>query len=78
MIKYSVLICSLFLLGGCATSNVIPLEQKYPANLTVRCEPLPTLKGSTLGDLYKYTIAISTMYNECAVRHDALSEAVTK
>ena len=65
------------LLVGCAVSPKVP-DYKFPANLLVPCEELPPLDGDTLGDLYEYTVEIATLYNICAVRHDALSKAVNK
>mgnify|MGYP006451952249 FL=1 len=67
----------LFLLG-CATPNVEVVDSKYPANLLVSCQELPQLKGNSLGDLYKYTTNLITLYNECAIRHDSLVKAVEK
>jgi len=65
------------LLVGCAVSPKVP-DYKFPANLLVPCEELPPLDGDTLGDLYEYTVEIATLYNICAVRHDALSKAANK
>jgi hypothetical protein len=66
------------LLVGCASNTPKVPDYQFPANLTTPCEPLPQLKNGSLGDLYKYTIEIATLYNQCAIRHDALSEAVKK
>jgi len=66
------------LLTGCSTIGPKVPEYQFPANLTVPCEDLPPMNGNTLGDLYEYTIEIATLYNQCALRHDALSEAVKK
>lgn len=50
-----------------------------PANLTVRCDPIPALTvKANLGDLVKYTTDLMTLYNECAIRNDSLIETVTK
>jgi len=65
------------LLVGCTATPKVP-DYKFPANLLVPCEELPPLNGNTLGDLYEYTVEIATLYNTCAVRHDALSKAVKK
>lgn len=67
------------LLIGCASVDIprVP-DYQIPANLIVKCEELPEMRGDTLGDLYKYTIEIITLYNVCATRHDSLAKAVTK
>lgn len=74
--KFTLLLSSLLVLGGCASTQPEVINYKFPANLTTPCEKLPLLKGDTLGDLYKYTIEVTAIYNECALRHDALSKAV--
>lgn len=68
----------LFLIGCAAPSGPKVPDYQFPANLTVPCEDLPPMKGNTLGDLYEYTIDVVSLYNQCALRHDALSEAVKK
>ena len=68
----------LLALVGCATNTPKVPDYQFPANLTTPCDPLPRLTGNTLGDLYEYTIDIATLYNQCAYKHDALSEAVKK
>lgn len=67
-----------FVLAGCATSATKVPDYQFPANLTTPCEELRPLRDGSLGDLYKYTIEIATLYNQCAIKHDALSEAVKK
>lgn len=76
--KLITLLAALLVLTGCATSMPKVPDYQFPANLTAPCEELPHLRAGSLGDLYKYTIEIATLYNQCAVRHDALSEAVKK
>lgn len=76
--KFTIIALSVFLLAGCSAIGPKVPDYQFPANLTVPCEDLPPLNGSTLGDLYEYTIDIATLYNQCALRHDALSEAVKK
>lgn len=75
--KTTILLSFLFLVGCSVPGPKVP-EYQFPANLTVPCEDLPPMNGNTLGDLYEYTIDIATLYNQCALRHDALSEAVKK
>lgn len=78
MKNYLVIFTVSFLLIGCTTPRVEVVDSKYPANLLVPCEELQELKGNTLGDLYKYTTNLITLYNECAIRHDSLVQAVEK
>jgi uncharacterized lipoprotein YmbA len=66
------------LLAGCASSTPKVPDYQFPANLTTPCDKLPHIRAGSLADLYKYTIEIATLYNQCAMRHDALSEAVKK
>jgi uncharacterized lipoprotein YmbA len=68
---------SIVLVGCAAPTPKIPNYQ-LPANLTTPCEELPPLQNGSLGDLYKYTVEIATLYNQCAIKHDALSQAVKK
>lgn len=68
---------SLFVVGCAAPTPKIP-DYQIPANLITPCEELPHIRAGSLADLYKYTIEIATLYNQCAIRHDALSEAVKK
>jgi len=66
------------LLVGCQT---IPpkAEVPVPANLLTKCELIPNIKDkANMGDLMTYAIDLMRQYNECAVRHDGLVEAVTK
>lgn len=65
-------------LVGCTTPQIEVVDSKYPANLLVPCQELQELKGDTLGDLYKYTTNLISLYNECAIRHDSLVKAVEK
>jgi uncharacterized lipoprotein YmbA len=67
-----------FFLVGCASTHPTVPTYQVPANLTAPCEELPRMRGDTLGDLYKYTVEVVTLYNQCAMRHDALSQAVKK
>lgn len=65
------------LLVGCQT---IPSrsEVPVPANLLTRCEGIPNIKDkANMGDLMKYSVELMRQYNECAIRHDGLVEAVT-
>lgn len=79
MKKYLIPILAMpILLVGCATPRVEVVDSKYPANLLVPCQELQELRGNTLGDLYKYTTNLITLYNECAIRHDSLVQAVEK
>ena len=66
------------LLVGCKT---IPpkAEVPVPANLLTKCERIPNIKDkANMGDLMTYSIDLMRQYNECAIRHDGLVEAVTK
>jgi len=78
MMKILTLLAIPILLVGCATPQVEVVDSKYPANLLVPCQELRELRGDSLGDLYKYTTDLITLYNECAIRHDSLVEAVKK
>jgi hypothetical protein len=66
------------LLVGCQT---IPpkAEVPVPANLLTKCERIPNIKDkANMGDLMTYSVDLMRQYNECAIRHDGLVEAVTK
>lgn len=76
--KILTLVLSAALITGCATSTPKVTEYEFPANLTTPCDELPRLRAGSLANLYKYTLEIATLYNQCAMRHDALSEAVKK
>lgn len=69
------------LLVGCDTliKNPANTEVPVPANLLTRCEGIPNIRDkANMGDLMKYSVDLMRQYNECAIRHDGLVEAVTK
>lgn len=73
-----VLVSLAALLVGCET--VPPkTDVPVPANLLTRCERIPNIKDkANMGDLMTYSVDLMRQYNECAIRHDGLVEAVTK
>ena len=77
MKSFLIALLSLSIVGCASTEANLPTYQ-IPANLIAPCQELPRLRAGSLADLYKYTIEIATLYNQCAIRHDALSEAVKK
>lgn len=73
-----VLLCLTTLIVGCET---VPPKSDVPvpANLLTRCERIPNIKDkANMGDLMTYSVDLMRQYNECAIRHDGLVEAVTK
>lgn len=73
-----------FLLSGCGvlrlfqSSDNKQTEVPIPASLLTRCSDIPNIKEkANMGDLLKYSVELMGQYNECAVRHDSLVEAVT-
>lgn len=74
-----------FSLSGCGvlrwfqSSSNKQTEVPIPANLLTRCSDIPNIKEkANMGDLLKYSVELMGQYNECAIRHDGLVEAVTK
>lgn len=75
--KALLIVLTALLLVGCETAP--KTEVPIPANLLTRCEKIPNIKDkANMGDLMKYSVDLMRQYNECAVRHDGLVEAVTK
>lgn len=73
-----VLVSLAALLVGCETVPSKP-DVPVPANLLTRCERIPNIKDkANMGDLMTYSVDLMRQYNECAIRHDGLVEAVTK
>jgi len=71
-------ICLMFLSGCNTLYKVQSTDVPVPANLLTRCEGIPNIKDkANMGDLMKYSIELMSQYNECAVRHDGLVEAVS-
>lgn len=73
----ALLIVLTVLLVGCETAP--KTDVPIPANLLTRCERIPNIKDkANMGDLMTYSVDLMRQYNECAIRHDGLVEAVTK
>lgn len=78
--KSLLIVLSAIVLSGC---DILPRKPDsyvpVPANLLTRCERIPNIKDrANMGDLMTYSVELMKQYNECAVRHDSLVEAVTK
>lgn len=81
--KYTMLLIGVVALSGCDTmikGNTDNNEKLFPANLTVRCQKLPsiTTKSVNMGDLLEYTTDLMGQYTECAIRHDGLMDIIEK
>lgn len=85
--KTIVIMMLAFMLSGCGVLRWLqqsndpkqPTEVPIPANLLTRCPDIPNIKDrANMGDLLKYSVDLMGQYNECAVRHDGLVDAVTK
>lgn len=74
--KSLVIVLAVFLIG-CETAP--KAEVPIPANLLTKCDRIPNIKDkANMGDLMTYSVDLMRQYNECAIRHDGLVEAVTK
>lgn len=74
--KALLIVLTVFLVG-CETAP--KADVPVPANLLTRCERIPNIKDkANMGDLMTYSVNLMRQYNECAIRHDSLVEAVTK
>lgn len=61
----------LFLLMGCTS---LPKPPVKPANLISPCPGMKEFKGKDMGDLLRYTVALTKDYKICSAKQKALSE----
>lgn len=82
LITIASILSVLFLLQGCNLITPPPdniIRPAVPSDLLVRCKFIPELEEpATMGSLYRYKDDIMADYQECALRHDGLIEAVNK
>ena len=78
--KTILIVLTAVILSGCVSlTKQPPPDVPIPANLLTRCELIPNIKDkANMGDLMTYSVDLMRQYNECAIRHDSLVEAVTK
>lgn len=77
MIKY---LPFLLLLSGCTSIEYQKEYLSLPSELLQKCPEIQEVgKGDVaLGDLLKYSLALMSQYNECAIRMDKVIEANEK
>lgn len=64
------------LLAACSFNDqlVQPTNRSpIPADLLLKCQQLPEPNVKTMGDLLEFSIGLTDMYAECAIRHNRLS-----
>ena len=78
--KTLLIVLTTVMLAGCVSLTKQPsTDVPVPANLLTKCERIPNIKDkANMGDLMTYSVDLMRQYNECAIRHDGLVEAVTK
>lgn len=74
------LMCALALsLSGCTTIQPQILSVLYQENLLKKCqETLPRLMGMTGNNLANIVMEYSTLYGNCAARHNQLVDEINK
>ena len=78
--RYLPLLAVLMLTVGCQ-SGVNLTRLNVDNSLLTPCPTLPLLDNSkevTLGDLVMSDITLASLYNECKIRHSALSDSVRR
>ena len=67
---------SALMMTGCASSIKLQNTNKLPANLSQPCPDLPELHGKTGKSIFRWSVTVVNLYNECQAKHRATVSAV--